>query len=434
MRASAVLLALLFSAFFLSFVYGEQTGTLNLTTANSTYGSGFVGNTISYCNTTDQCLDSTNYRCLVDYDSESINSSFTGWCAPASQTSCAHNNAAAAGYENTTTGSKYCVNSTAYRTCTSGNWSGNATLCASGETCQDGACKASSSGSSSASNATGANASFITIVAYPSSFSATQGDNVSRTVNVTNGNTTQKNITLSVAGISASWFAVSPGVISVLGAKNNGSFTVTFSIPPDAAISQYTVSIVATTSNASVNHTVSFTLTVLPSNQTVEQQLRPELAGYETQLSELDARLAAEKANFSEAKRTKIENLIAFAKMKLESAKTLLSQGNYTQLTSELQELKDLTASINSAFAEQEQPPAGQPQDLTLLLALVVILAIAAAFIAYMMWPAKQAGYSKETGWLHPEQKKKLFSLKGRFRKKKKQEESYFYGTESKQG
>ncbi|GEM_PF-2857132 len=438
MQKAAMLIVLIaFSVFLVSLAHGEQTGSVNLTSVKNTFVTGLQGNVVDYCNTTAHCLDSTNYKCFVDYDAQSINGSYTGWCAAVSKTSCSRNNAASASYENTTTGSNYCVNSTAYRSCSNGNWSVNATLCSSGETCSDGACSSSSSsgsggsGSSSSSNASG---SFIVITSYPSAFNLTQGDNISKTVSITNGNSTQRNITLAISGINLAWFVVSPDKIAVMSAKANGSFMINFSVPSDAEVKAYTITATASTSNASIIGTENFTLTVLPSNKTVEEQIKPSLNAYTEQLAALETRLAQEKTNFTQAKVAKIQNLIDFARTKLEHARKLLDEGKYFDSNTEIEEVKGLISDIKAAFDQKDDQnqPVVQTDDLTFIIALVVIVAAASAVVAFFMWPTKEAGYSKEGGWLHTEEKKSLSDrLKKKF-KKKKAGESYFY--EPKQG
>ncbi|MBI4170101.1 MAG: hypothetical protein HY514_00255 [Candidatus Aenigmarchaeota archaeon] len=424
MKKFAALLMLTLSVFLVSLVSGEQTGTINVTTANSTFLTGLTGNTIAYCNATADCLDSTNYRCLIDYDSQSINDSFTGWCAPASQTSCAHNNAASASYENTTTATNYCINSTAYRTCTSGNWSSNVTICPSGQTCQSGACNATSSSSSSSGTSSSATtaASFIRIASFPSSFNATQGDNITKTVSVTNGNTTQQNITIALSGINVAWYVIAPDKISVMSARANGSFTINFSIPRDAEVRGYTITITASTSNASVTAVVDFTLTILPSTQTIEEQLKPALSTYEEQLSSLESRLAQEKSGFGEVKQKKIENLLALATSKLNSAKSLLDAGNYFEATAESREVAALIADIQAAFEEKEPVPEPQPLDITFIIILVAVLAGAIVIILFVLRPVKERGYSKTSGWVYQQPKERFTDkLKKKFKKKKKE-------------
>ena len=438
MQKAAMLIVLIaFSVFLVSLAHGEQTGSVNLTSAKNTFVTGLQGKVVDYCNTTAQCLDSTNYRCFVDYDAQSINDSYTGWCAAASKTSCSHNNAASAGYENTTTGSNYCVNSTAYRSCSTGNWSANATQCDSGQTCSSGACSSSSSsgssgsGGSSSSNASG---SFIVITSYPGAFNMTQGDNTSKTVSVTNGNSTQRNITLALSGINLAWYVISPDKIAVMSGKANSTFTINFSVPSDAEVKAYTITATASTSNASIIDSENFTLTVLPSNKTVEEQIKPSLNAYTEQIAALETRLAQEKANFTQAKVAKIQNLIDFARTKLEHARKLLDQGNYFDSGTEVEEVRGLISDIKAALDQKEDQsqPVLQQEDLTFIIVLVVIVAAAAAVAAFFMWPTKEGGYSKEGGWLHTEEKKSLSDrLKKKF-KKKKAEESYFY--EPKQG
>ncbi len=432
---SLVFLLLLISPFLLAAaVHAEQTGTINLTTANNTtFVTGLQGKTINYCSSNADCRDATNYRCLLDYDGVSFNSTFGGWCAPAAQASCAHKDSDSASYDNTSSGSSSCTNSTAYRTCSSGNWSAT-TVCTDGQVCGSGACVTPSSssggggGGGSSSNTSSASLASISITLYPSPFDVTQGDNVTVKINATNGNITQKNVTISLSGISVSWFTIAPEVVNSLNIKASVSFNVSFFIPKTAEVKNYSITITASTSNASVTGSATFSIRVLPSNDTIEQQLKPSFSLYTQQLAELENRLSQEKQGFGEAKEKKIENLIKLANSKLDEAKQLLDQGKAFESKVQTDEVNQLVDDIKAAFDQKEEQAAQEQADFAFFIILGVVVAAAAGFVAFLFWPAKEGGYSREAGWLGGGKEKKGFmgKIRNKLVKRKKKEESFF--------
>lgn len=384
-------------------VSAETTGTINFTEVNKTV-TGLVGNTIDYCNSNANCVDTVTFRCLLDYDGVSYNASYDGWCAIASQTSCAHNNAESASYENTTSGNKFCINNTAYRTCTNGNWSAVAN-CSSGETCTDGVCSAPSSSSSGGGGVVRSTDKFITITTYPSSIEMIQGQYSNNTFIVTNGNTTQRNITLSVSGIDSGWYSVSPKNFTVLTKANNGTFYVVLAIPENATIGTYTMTVMTITST-SVNDTVSVTLKISPSEKTVNEELLPTYESYDAIVKRLEENTTA--SNYSETKKNAIQNLIEQAKTKLTEAKGFLDSKEYLQANEKLNEISDIINQIYAKQAEEETVEIilGVEVDIGLITMLIIFVGLAGGAIAYIYWPHKESGYAQERGWLVKEKKK----------------------------
>jgi hypothetical protein len=411
--------------FLASCAYAEQSGTINITTIEAgTYLTGFSGYTIAYCNGTNDCHDTGNYQCLLDYDLESVTGS-VGWCATAGETGCAHNSSSSAYYYVITSGNTTCINTTAYRGCSSGIWS-NVTNCTTGQTCQGSACAAPSpsySYSSSSSSVTNVSKSFIIITIFPTPFDIAQGSNVTKVIGILNGNTTQRNITINITGVNASWYSIIPKKIESLSARNTTAFSVIFEIPEDADISTYNIQVRATTSNVSVGQSVNFTIRVLPSNKTIEEKIKPSLSNYTNKIAELDAIFSTLRQNFTENQQKRIENLIKFAKAQLQEAQDSLDQGNYFQSAEDVKELEGIIRDIEDSFNEKIV----QTQDNTFIMVLAVVLVIASAAVIFLLWPRKEAGYSEDIGWVSSKgsSKKILTRIKKIFTKKNKRE-SYF--------
>ncbi len=414
LKTAFIFIVLIFGAA----AYCEQSGSINITTANM-FVTGLSGSTIFYCNATSDCMDSSLYTCLLDYDIHS-NYDSAGWCAPASQSGCAHSAELSINYNVTSSGSSYCYNSSSYLTCSSGVWS-NSSYCDSGKTCSDGACASPSSSSSSSSvvvyNVT---RSSVSITYYPVSFDLLQGASVSKAVIVANGNTTQYNVTLNLSGLNASWYSISPIKIDSLGPRYNGSFMISFYIPSDAQFMTYPASIKVTTSNISVNDSINFSLRVLPSNQTIEEQIKPSLANYSARIDALEQIYLSRISNYSDANQMRIANLIKFARSRLSDASGLIDQGNYSQSADVVTEVTDLTNDLQDLVQMTEQPIKA---DAFLLIILIAGVIVAAGVVAYLFWPHQEAGYSRDAGWLAAEKG----GLAAKFKRlvKKKRADSY---------
>jgi len=416
---------LLIFLFILPMCFAEQTGTINITTASS-FLTGLRGSTVFYCNSTADCENSAYYTCILDYDGEST-TNYMGWCASASRTECAHLNSPSPGYENVTSGTGFCVNSTAYRTCSSGVWSAEL-QCSSSQTCQNSACSSASSSSSSSSSflSVAANASFIRIVSYPGTLSMIPGSNFSFTLVVANGNTIQKNLTINMTGFPSEWFRADPWKVGVVYPQTNASFILGFSVPLNTSLQSYNVVLVLSTSNSSVSGNVSFVIHVVPSNTTIEGALKPSISSYENELAEIEKRFSGERASMDEVQAKRIQNLIDFTKNKINQTKALLDQGNYPEFNDASEEIRELISELNSILAS-EKPSAKTMGDIVFLAVFsgVVLAAILAAY--FLIRPGRESGYRKETGWISSSPKKTglIKKIAGKIRKKRK-EESYF--------
>jgi hypothetical protein len=400
----------------------EQTGTINVTNSNM-FVTGLSGTTVMYCNETSNCQDAAGIRCITDFDLVSSGVE-KGWCVHSSQSGCAHNNSESSSFILTLTGTSICTNTSSYRSCSSGIWS-NETNCTSGQTCNSGSCgtPSTSSGSSSSVIYYNTSRSSVDIVYYPLSFSVLQGGNVTKSVIVSNGNVTQKNLTLTLTGLSNSWYTIIPPVIDSIGPKLNSSFTIYFTIPRDAEFKNYTISLVASSSNASVTDTIGFIVQVLPSTTTIEQVILPSFANYSSSLDGLEAVYNADKANYSDTLQRRIENLIRFARTRINDTSLLIADGRYEDAAVAGGEIEELLENLGNLLLEKDVVEA--QSDILLLLILGAGIAAGAVIVAYMFWPHEEKGFSREKGWL-PSDGANMMDKIRKLLKIKKSKESYF--------
>lgn len=417
-------LFLLVIIFFLPvFAFAETTGVINFNNISASVTTGLTGYTVNLCNSTDACF---GLKCFLDYDNISTAPSF-GWCNSTVISSCYHNNSEYG------TGTNICDTNTTYRTCSSGNWSAVPLNCSSGQTCPSafgtpGNCSTSSSsssssgGSSSTTNATQKTASIV-FISIPLDFDMVQGTSALRHVTVkNNGNLTLYNITLSS---SLTWAYVLPQKYNQSVKNNETTFQINFSAPEDAAVKTHIVTLQITTSNASVNPSATFRLSIQPSNKTVQEQIFPEYYRYEIILAELEANMTQ-----LEAKGADVNELKAL----LLEAKSKLLQVNRSLESKEYASAAELLADVNNALSAAANKinaitapaaVAAASQNTTLFIAIVLVAAVI-MFILYLLWPSKPAKPYAEKGWLAPQTEtrtrpeKKGFFQKLRGNKKKK--------------
>ena len=252
----------LFSIFILIIPVALAETTGNISTENLIVPpvTGLLGYTVQYCNSTADCGD---YYCFLDYDGESAVAS-QGWCYPSSITSCMDD-----GIWRTDDYS-FCYSSSVRKWCSSGSWSS--------ETCEHGCANATciatttDDGSTTYTNDTTTSAS-ITIVSYPADFNITQNETTTKSLKVKNdGDFILYNITLELSGID--FYSITPAKIDSLSIGAESTFSISFTIPANATVKEYTVTADVKTSSAATA-SASFKIKVLPSEETVLEGTYP---------------------------------------------------------------------------------------------------------------------------------------------------------------
>lgn len=379
---AAVIICIIFSGL----AFAETNGTLNFSTSNLSITSGLFGHTVQLCNSDTNCFQ---YKCFLDYDGQS-ESSYAGWCNQTSITSCYKNvSSTVAASIPVTTGTSFCVSSTAYRTCTSGTW-GSAVSCGSNQTCSSGACSASSSSSSSSSGSssgttTTTNATKtpkITILSLPASFDIVQGNSVTKDIIINNsGDLNLANISVLITGIN-DWASLTPAILPSLAKGTRYTFSITINIPKNADVETYTANVNVATNYTDVSASGSFSFNVLPSNKTIETEITPRYYTYVALLQEYK-NLTLQKGG---ANADELNSLLENAQAKLDKAKVALDAGSYFDAKQLLDDAEGLLNATKITLDKTEKP-------LDLVLILIVGIAVAAvALLAYMLVPAKEPG------------------------------------------
>jgi hypothetical protein len=393
---------------FAAAAFAETTGTINFTYVNAT--TGLFGYTIEGCNSDADCH---GYKCFLDFDGTSNSSGFGGWCNTTSVTNCFHSAAGSPSIYAFASGDKLCIaNGTAgnntYRTCSGGVWS-SITACASGYTCAPSdivaaTCASSSSGGGPGSGGGVGSSSVgaISITVYPGNFTIEQGTSVIKNFTIRNtGNRTLYNVTLSITGVQ--WASVITQRIPILYQTYENSFLVNFTLPYSAEIRTYAITATVNTHLTSVYTYKTFLVNATIGEQTVQEEIVPDLNNYTAQLAYLDANLTLLESKGVDT--SVARNSLVGARNKLLEAKTLILAKNYGEASRLIREAKGL---IEDATLELDALNAGVPLVSPVLILIVAIVIAAVAFFVYLMLPPKEE--KKITMFEELEKKKSFFS------------------------
>ncbi len=366
-------ISFIFALIILPFALAETTNTSS--SWNFTIATGVTGTTLSYCNATADCGP---YACFLDWDLTS-GGGYQGWCNATSVTKCYNNGTA---YSDTY---YECASGTTRRTCSSGAWV--TTACSS--SCSSGNCT-TSAGSSSSS---GGSASFtytlnssIKLVSFPVDFSITQNESVSKTVQAKNdGNKTLYNVTLKLAGIDNSWFIISPAKFNVSYKDATHTFTINISVPANADVKTYYITINVTASNSSAYAASNFSMKVLPSNKTVETEIVPRLSNYSLLVTVFEGNITALSQKGVDIHA--MESILNDIKSRLNEADADIKSQNYFAAKQKLDEAKSLMDSLSSKIATAELP---EPPKIDFVFYIVIAVVVAVAgILLYLFWPTK---------------------------------------------
>ena len=243
---------------------------------------------------------------------------------------------------------------------------------------------------------------YLNIIDYPSSISIEQGGSkkVEITVNNTNKTLTQ-NMVVSVDGINSSWFSVNPSTAVKLKKGESYTFEVTFNIPNNASIGNYSAKFNATSVYINpVRPTVSFiydtvlksfTLKVTP-GEALKSEINTKLSQYKNEMNSLEEQINQSKAknyNTSEA-----EDLFNQLQTKINQANTYVSNGDYNSAYNLLDGIASLinqTESALSGLSSITGKASGVKGDWWSWgkWVVIVVVVIVSSVLGYMLWPAK---------------------------------------------
>jgi hypothetical protein len=259
----------------------------------------------------------------------------------------------------------------------------------------------SQSSKSNASSKVTGTTEYLDITDYPTNVSVEQGGSKKVVVKVKNtNNTLTQNMIVYVNGINSSWYSVNPSTAQKLKRGESYSFEVTFNIPSNASIGDYSAKFNATSVYINpvrpdisfIYDTVlkSFTLKVT-AGEALKSEITTKLSQYKNDMNSLENQINQSKSqNYNTSE---VESLLDQLKTKVNQANSYISNGDYTSAYNLLDGIASLINQIKS--------------DLTGLKIItgkfggikgwwswgkwvvIVVAVIVAAVLGYMLWPTK---------------------------------------------
>ncbi len=353
-----------------------------------TYNPDLTGNTYyPFCNDNSTCAPGD--RCAKDWDVYSNGTSYAGWCAT-SGTSCAnHSINAILTPEWHDDGYMFCNGTWAYN-CTSGTWlKVNCNL--TGKTCVDGiGCFAETEttipGSTSESSTTTLAArSSLIITSSISDFSITQGESVIKTITVKNNGVVKLyTVKITLPGIPE-WYGITKAEFTSIAVNESVTYIINFSIPVNATVKAYDITAIITASDSTAA-TKLFNMKVMPSNETVEKEIKPLYAEYLSMLSGLEYNITLLEQKGINT--TEIRELFNSAMNKLNQTNISLQSSDYFTASQLLQETSNLIDDIRLKIDEAGiETLVGD--NTFIIITIVIILIVVGGILAYLFWPEK---------------------------------------------
>lgn len=416
-------LFLIFLVIAVNISFSENTGILNLTyLSNASVTTGLYGTTHSvYCSSNSTCL--AGHFCAIDYDGKSV-TGYTGWCI--NSVKCAHR------YDSDSDQTPYIYNSTntlcdgVLKTCNSdGSWSSAA--CPSGYSCINDTCieqnttiiyTTTTGGSSDTSYSIGNSFKVTTTI---TDFNLTQNQSVLKSIIILNNGTKNiYNLTLAVSGIT--WYEnITSMKYPVFSTSQSIGFDIRFKPGINQTISRYPVTISITTSNSSLYGSINFYITVLPSNQTIQESIIPNLGNFSLDISSIEAQIKYLKDQGADTK--DMDSLLSVIKQKINYTQTYISQQDYYNANKMVQDTKIIIDQLKSDISKTKIP---EKPDYSLWAVIGIVAAIVLALALYILWPTKEpkVEYEPSENWKKEEKEKIIDKIKNIFKKKKKTQEN----------
>lgn len=375
MKTLAILLLLLSS-----FAFAEASGDINLSSLRQPITSGVYGYSAGNCtqNYGNPPAGCGTYICFFVAGSTN-----NGSCRPPSNTDCYESLA----WRTTGSGGASCKNTTHKWSCSSGTWA--ASECTNG--CSSGACSntttttAASSSSSSNSNTNSTTITYaLSMVSGIDNFNMTQGNTTVKSVTVNNtGKGAVTNVALSMSGVS--WATVTPSSFASMALKETKTFTIGFAPPADAQVKAYNVTYIASGVESGASVSGIFTLSLLPTEATVNEVIKPRYDAYLLKIQALEANITSLKN--SGAIVQELESLLAQIKAKINETSSSIESGDYFTASVAMDEADALVQTLQDKLTKPPELP-------VLLIAAAVIIIAIVGVIIYMAMPPGESGKS----------------------------------------
>jgi hypothetical protein len=290
-------------------------------------------------------------------------------------------------------------------------------------TATTGAAAAATNASSTARQA----AKHMEITAYPGLVTLVQGTSKSSEVVVKNINyTMSQDIKLAVEGDAAKYTTVTPGLVTAVAPQRNASFTVTFTVPTNATIGEFTGTFKAISNYANVSQV--FTLKITPKEET-KTEINTTLATYIKKSLELEQALNASKAKGGNT--TEVEALYATLKEKIIAADNYIAQGNYNAAYGLFSEIESMINQVQTELNKVKEQQAAASKIRWWYVVVIAVGGGVGGILAYLFWPTKETkpkpsydmGKSKTETREKPAEKRNYRSMFGTLLKGPEKEE-----------
>ena len=368
---------------FLSFVLilsglslAEYSGNITLTTiVTGVYGSSLSG----LCNSTgEHCAAGDVCRFAYDNNWQGSKGNCTSFT-----TKCLEDTQQSNGYWRDS-GYKFCDGSVLAE-CSSGTWI--STVCSGG--CANETCLTTTTAATTAPATTSTISDYavasIEISIYPNDFDIIQGQSSIKTVEVTNnGELSLSDIVLSLSGMDSSWITITPAKYTSLSIGAKTTYTIKFLIPENATVKTYGTTIEVTTSNTSVSAAKNINVRILPSNETVSEEIIPKYQDYMGLLDSIEGNIT--ELEESGINTTDIRAIFEQIKAKLSEANASIESMDYFAANELLGDVQTLIDDLNVKIYQAKYP--GIDIFLIIIIAVVVIVAVV---IAYLFWPVESS-------------------------------------------
>jgi hypothetical protein len=208
-----------------------------------------------------------------------------------------------------------------------------------------------------------------------------------------NGNYTLNEVVLSLGGISSGLFSVSPSKFSSMTINQTKTFTVVFSIPGNASVRSYNVTISVRT-NSTATRSANFVLNVLPSNKTITETIIPSIDKYSLLISELEKNITYLQSRGVDVSEMLVQ--LNFTKEKIRNANLSIQSQDYVSASQLIENAKSLLDDLQSKIENVQVSPSS---DLTIIIIAAVVAVAIIAVVVYLFLPTESKGFSPKMGW-----------------------------------
>ncbi|MCK5042994.1 MAG: hypothetical protein KAR51_03120, partial [Candidatus Aenigmarchaeota archaeon] len=287
----------------------------------------------------------------------------------------------------------------------------------------DSGSSSTSPGSISPSNTTPTETTANLNFSYENTIIIEQGSGKEITIMIANNrDDTLHNLTISLSGVDwTAWYIITSPEISSLSPGASGEFRINISVPENAEILDHTIEAKVTASESVIDDTISFTISVSPSEKTVNDT-RDEIIEIENMLSGYNDRLKDLFTEFSDqgilqkllkplndTRITEAKEMLLEAKKLMVRSRDLLDSGETIEAFKAKRQADILIANIEQILEDEEQKLLQVTKILKILAVIIIVLTAISAIVGYMLLPPIKDTYAPKGEFFQKEIRKRPF-------------------------